>query len=533
MTGVRTEIRSLLENPDGSLWAGTSNTGLVRVRPVSPPSSGLARPEFTVEQFGTEHGLSRGGVWPARIDGQLLFRPWGSSTEIYVASFDEASGRFVREPTLSALPSDRLLPAFGLIQGADGRIFANFGRGTAILTRAADGTWSADMGPFSRFGRGPSGIVVTDPNGVAWFGWKQTFVRFDIARSASTATPFSALVRRVTAGQDQALYSGAGSPADGPLPASTSALRVEFSAPTFFDDEATEYQTRLDGLDDDWSGWSRDSRRDFTNLGFGDYRFHVRARNITGQVSSDATYAFTILPPWYRTWWAYAGYVALLGLTLFGADRFQRRRLVGKERERAQLAEAKLRAEAAEVAGPDRERGQEEHRAAQRHRPRDHRLARLRDHLRQALRAGQPVGGRRRVRRRPVPPRAQADRIPAGHRGGQALRALHPRHDRPRPAAGVVHRASQAGGHQRHPDRVLASTSAGSRRRASAWKTGRCPRRRSRSSTCRSKPRTACSGSSPSRASRKTPTPTTTSTCCRAWRRIQPSPSTMLPPIAS
>ena len=39
-----------------------------------------------------------------------------------------------------------------------------------------------------------------------------------------------------------------------------------------------------------------------TNPGFGDYRFRVRARSVTGQVGEDATYAFTILPPWYRTW---------------------------------------------------------------------------------------------------------------------------------------------------------------------------------------------------------------------------------------
>ena len=113
--------------------------------------------------------------------------------------------------------------------------------------------------------------------------------------------------------------------------------------------EGTEFQTRLDGLDRDWSPWSGETRRDFTNLGFGDYRFHVRARNIAGTVSDEATYAFTILPPWYRTWSAYAGYLLLGAGLVFGVDRLQRRRLLGKERERAQFAEARLRAEAAEA----------------------------------------------------------------------------------------------------------------------------------------------------------------------------------------
>lgn len=58
-------------------------------------------------------------------------------------------------------------------------------------------------------------------------------------------------------------------------------------------------------------------------------------------------YSFTILPPWYRTWWAYSLYaILLLGLT-FGIDRLQRLRLVRRERERTRIVEAELRAETA------------------------------------------------------------------------------------------------------------------------------------------------------------------------------------------
>ncbi|MFP5380097.1 MAG: ATP-binding protein, partial [Vicinamibacteria bacterium] len=110
----------------------------------------------------------------------------------------------------------------------------------------------------------------------------------------------------------------------------------------------TQYQTWLEGMEAEWTAWTPEARRDFTNLGFGQYRFHVRARNVTGAEADEAVYAFTILPPWYRTWWAYSVYLLLAGLLVFTVDRLQRRRLLGKERERAQFAEARLRAEAAE-----------------------------------------------------------------------------------------------------------------------------------------------------------------------------------------
>ena len=62
---------------------------------------------------------------------------------------------------------------------------------------------------------------------------------------------------------------------------------------------------------------------------------------MTGAESEEATYAFSILPPWYRTWWAYALYVAAAALLVAGAARVMRHRVVSKERERAQFAEAR------------------------------------------------------------------------------------------------------------------------------------------------------------------------------------------------
>src|SRR4029453_3064456 len=88
---------------------------------------------------------------------------------------------------------------------------------------------------------------------------------------------------------------------------------------------------------------------DYTNLGAGSYVFRARARDVAGTVTNEGTYAFTIMPPWYRTWAAYAGYMLLGLLAVFVGDRVMRRRVVAKERQRAQFTEAKLRAEAAEA----------------------------------------------------------------------------------------------------------------------------------------------------------------------------------------
>ena len=356
--GVTGSIRSMSELEDGSLWAGTDNEGLLRLSFAARPAPGAPRPALaTTERFGSQDGLSDDGVLIHTVGDTVYFTRWGGGRTNIVATFDPATGRFVNDPVLAAQPFDVLRGSFGVTGMSGGRLLVNFGRGLFVATPTPDGSWTLDASVFGPHGRDATQLPLVDEDGVVWFGARGRLTRFDLGRRTSApAVPFEVLVRRVSTTEDRPLYGGTGTTEAPRLAASDDALRFEYAAPAFLDETATEYQTRLDGLDDDWSAWSRDTRRDVTNLGFGDYQFRVRARNVSGVTSEEATYAFVILPPWYRTWLAYLGFAALFALAVFGIDRVQRRRLVGRERQRAQLAEAKLRAEAAEaVAKSERE----------------------------------------------------------------------------------------------------------------------------------------------------------------------------------
>ena len=359
-----------------------------------------------------------------------------------------------------------------------GRLFVNGGKETAVITRKPDGTWDVDKRLFSRLGTTLISSVFPESDGVAWLQFYDgRMVRFDTAQDQGTQKTLSTLVRGVQTTRGQPVFGGAGAAANAKvLEPDFNSLRIEFSAPSFLGERATEYQSRLDGLDDDWSPWTRETRRDYTNLGFGDYRFRVRARNVTGQVSDEAVYAFTILPPWYRTWWAYGGYLLLAALLVFAVDHaLQRRRVVThKERERAQFAEARLRAEAAEALARSESEGKKQRRAAQRDRPRDHRLARLRHDLRQLYERVNRARRRRRVRRRPLSPGPPGDRVPPRDREGQALRAVHARHDATPTSfrSGASSTASRSSSTTSRPN--TAATSARYEDQARRSKTARC-----------------------------------------------------------
>ena len=348
VAGISDQVRTLHENPDGSLWAGTQATGLLRVSLEPGAGPGAPRGAARVERFGAADGLIDGGVFVVQAGGTAYFQVGGAHP--FVARRDEASKTFVPEPAFDDVRVDQLTGGFGLYEGPDGTVHANFGRETVAMRRAPDGTWTVDRARFSRFGDRGAARMYVEADGTAWLALEDRLARFDPARQTGRERTLTTMIRRVTANQTRLLFGGASEAVDPPrLDPALSALRFEFAAPRFGDQNAIEYQSRLEGLDPDWSPWTHESRRDFTNLGFGDYHFRVRARHAGGQVSDEAVYAFTILPPWYRTWWAYAAYVLLIAALAFSVDRLQRRRVIGKERARAQFAEAGLRAESAEA----------------------------------------------------------------------------------------------------------------------------------------------------------------------------------------
>lgn len=137
------------------------------------------------------------------------------------------------------------------------------------------------------------------------------------------------------------------------IPYEENALRIQFAAPGFGQEQNVQYQYRLagfdtyslTGFDDEWSPWARETRKEYTNLPPGTYRFEVRARNPRVWTASTTSFAFRILPPWYRTVWAYALYALLMGGVVFGAVQLRSQQLA----KRAQQLEAVIMRRTAEV----------------------------------------------------------------------------------------------------------------------------------------------------------------------------------------
>lgn len=92
-------------------------------------------------------------------------------------------------------------------------------------------------------------------------------------------------------------------------------LRFNFGCNDYSSADGIEFDSWLEGYDNAPSGFRASHSRDYTKLPPGRYVLHVTARNIhTGQQAT-AAIRIKVLPPWYRTVWAYVLWSAcLLGL---------------------------------------------------------------------------------------------------------------------------------------------------------------------------------------------------------------------------
>ncbi len=103
------------------------------------------------------------------------------------------------------------------------------------------------------------------------------------------------------------------------FPFKRNAFRFTYTSPTYDNPGNIEYSYKLSGFTESWSDWSNAFTNEYTNLPEGDFVFMVKARNQLGIESLTDQIEFSILPPWYKSSFAYLIYfisVVLIALLI-------------------------------------------------------------------------------------------------------------------------------------------------------------------------------------------------------------------------
>ncbi|MEC3905521.1 two-component regulator propeller domain-containing protein [Tamlana sp. 2201CG12-4] len=167
--------------------------------------------------------------------------------------------------------------------------------------------------------------VYKDNQGILFFGGADGVTAFNPDKMVGNTTnprvfftDFKLFGKSVAVGEDQVLKTHISFEKLVVLKYNESVISFEFGALEYPFNKKM-YAVKMDGFEDQWRNIGTQKTATYTNLSPGDYRFNVKAQNRDGSWDNEniAKVQIEILPPLWRTWWAYVIYSFLFMVLLW------------------------------------------------------------------------------------------------------------------------------------------------------------------------------------------------------------------------
>lgn len=277
-------VRALYLDAGGALWIGTYESGLSR----------FENGKFT--NYRIENGLASNGAF------QIL---------------EDAGGNFWISSNQGIHRTNRRqLEAFaaGEIQFVNSTLF---GKSDGMLNSEANG------------GGQPAGIKTDD--GRLWFPTQDGVAVINPEAVETNPLPPPVVIEKIRIdNREHSALSVQHSAIE--ISPGEENLEIDYTGLSFIKPEQIRFRYKLEGLDENWIEAGTRRTAFYPYLPPGKYTFHVAAANSDGVWNErGASVAFNVLPPFYRTWWFFAGSFVVVGLAVFAV---YRRRVFQLERAR-------------------------------------------------------------------------------------------------------------------------------------------------------------------------------------------------------
>lgn len=316
--GVDRDLSSVIEH-EGVLWIGSLFAGILRVDRPRSPAQKLSR-------------FSSGEMNVFRVAGRPIFvRATGEILQI------DSKGKLVPDAQLGHIQAPRGF--FIVVEDRRGGVWIN-STPPRVYEPLASGGYAKEGKPLVSVTAADIQNMRVSEDGAVWFASDKGMFRYDAEASSGPTGPQPApLIRRVVAGENELLLRGEES-GNHPLQLrhNFGRVRIEYAPVSYR--PGTSYQYRLDPIDTEWSSWTDQTFIDYTTLEANEYTFRVRARGPAMVPGHEASWSFSVLPPWYRTNWAWALWILLAAAAVFAVIRLRTNALHHQaERLRARVAE--------------------------------------------------------------------------------------------------------------------------------------------------------------------------------------------------
>lgn len=335
-------VSAILEDHQGTIWVGTSKSGLARFDKVTG--------EFTYFGVDSED--------PRKIKAKEIACIYeDKSRRFWIGAFNEGLYRFDKEEenfyhftpqdgidansVYSILEDENGIMWFGTSSGlyrydVERDFFLNYKKSDGLPSNEFNllaGHKSQNSGKFY-FGT-TGGLISFHPDSVKVNSYKPPVVitslrLFNADQTEGTGRPVPgiSLKKKIKLSYKDDL------------------LVFDFAALSFQNSSKNHYAYRLEGAENRWIDLGTDHSLMLSNLNPGKYSLHIRGSNGDGIWNEEGTSLnILITPPWYWAWWSKSFYIFLILAGLYQFYRFQlNRRLMAAEAYRLrELDEVKTR----------------------------------------------------------------------------------------------------------------------------------------------------------------------------------------------
>lgn len=324
-TLISAQVNDMLEDYQGTLWFATIGEGLYaydrsgdtwRHYPLPIPGDAASN-KITCILEDSQHRLWLG------TEGAGIYR-YDRESDAFTSFYSEDNG----------LPNNVI---YQLVEDLYGHIWGSTNKGlfkldakqqTIDVYTHANGLLGDQFNYKSGF---------RSKEGKLYFGGIKGFVAFTPYNSWQNEVPPPVVINSIQIQNRETVGV-----AELSLPYRSAVFSLGFAALSYVSPQGNQYAYKLEGKDNDWITTDYPSRVTYSNLPPGTYTFRVKASNSDGVWNEQGAHMLIhILPPFYRTTWAYLVYFLLFSLATYWAIRYFRQRIRARNKRVLQAIESK------------------------------------------------------------------------------------------------------------------------------------------------------------------------------------------------
>jgi len=322
IAGFSEPSRYVEPDAKGQIWVSHAYKGIFKLT-LNSDLTAVTSKKYYDERNGLPSSYN---INVFNLDNRIVF---SSDSGFYI--YDDITDRFYKYQQLNS--NLGTFASSNKIISADGRKywFINHGR-VALADLAQAGKIAIDSNTFTVL----NGKMVQHYENISRINNRMYLISVDDGfviyndddvNTTNKVTLPPVLIGRVDNITDKIVaMSDNGSDSAVEIPFTKNNIRILYALP-YYRQAKIKYQYYLKGYSTQWSDWTTQTQKEFTNLSQGNYVFSVRAKINDSNITGATNFIFTILAPWYSNKIAIVIYVILLIIAYYILRKLYARKL--------------------------------------------------------------------------------------------------------------------------------------------------------------------------------------------------------------